>query len=370
MPSLMTVAYGSVAAFALVLATTGHPTSPAPVLPATQAGTPSTATTQVSAGSASPEKSQPAASAHTAPAAWIIPDADTLPDDGWGNTVRYGRDLVAKTYALIGPEVSDPAHRYAGNNLACASCHLEAGTKQYGLPFQGVYADFPNYRARSGAVGTIEDRIQGCMTRSMNGKPLPPAGPEMTAIVAYMKFLSDGRPVGAPTPGRGPGRMEELTRAADPAHGRDVYAQNCVACHGDNGLGQREGVAGDARGYTFPPLLGPDSFNDGAGMDRLIGAANFIHGNMPNGVNWQAPVLSEQDAWDVAAFVQAQPRPHKSNLDKDYPVVLQRPADSGYGPYIDGFSQDQHRLGPFAPIRARIKQLMAAPVPAPATETK
>lgn len=233
------------------------------------------------------------AQAPPAQAPWVIPDADKLPDDAWGRTVRYGRDLVAKTYTLIGPEAADTTHRFAGNNLACASCHLEAGTKQYGLPFQGVYADFPNYRARSGAVGSVEDRIQGCMTRSMNGRPLPPAGPEMTALVAYMKFLSSGRPVGVPAPGRGAGRMTELTRAADPAHGKEVYEQNCAACHGSNGLGHRVGEVGDAQGYVFPPLWGDDSFNDGAGMNRLIGAANFIHSNMPSGTTWQAPTLSE-----------------------------------------------------------------------------
>jgi thiosulfate dehydrogenase len=366
MPSFITVAYGSVAVFIIVLATTGHPAASASAPSVTPAASPSTGTAPVSApaitaGVVAPSSVTPAI---PAPATWIVPDADKLPDDVWGKTVRYGRDLVAKTFALIGPEVSDPAHRFSGNNLACQSCHLQAGTKQYGLAFQGVYADFPNYRARSGAVGTIEDRIQGCMTRSMNGKQLPSGGPEMTAIVAYMKFLSDGRPVGAPTPGRGPGRMPEMSRAADPTHGQAVYAQNCAACHGTSGLGQRAGAIGDAKGYMFPPLWGTDSFNDGAGMDRLIGAANFIHNNMPNGVNWRAPILSEQDAWDVAAFVQAQPRPHKPNLDNDYPVGVQRPVDSGYGPYVDGLSRDQHRLGPFGPIRARIKELMAAPASA------
>ena len=294
----------------------------------------------------------------------MVPDIDALPDDEWGRTVRHGRDLIARTYALIGPEVPDASRRFAGNNLACQNCHLEAGTKQFGLPFQGVYADFPNYRGRSGTVGTVEDRIQGCMTRSMNGKPLPAGGAEMTAIVAYMKALSNGRPVGAPTPGRGAGRMTELTRAADPALGKDVYALDCAACHGADGAGQRAGTVGDAQGYTFPPLWGDDSFNDGAGMARLIGAANFIHGNMPNGVNWQSPALSEQDAWDVAAYMENQPRPRKAQLEHDYPVALERPVDSNYGPYADGLSAEQHKFGPFAPIRARMNELRAAtPLP-------
>jgi thiosulfate dehydrogenase len=70
--------------------------------------------------------------------------------------------------------------------------------------------------------------------------------------------------------------------------------------------------------------------------------------------------VPEQDAWDVAAFVQSQPRAQKANLDRDYPVKLEKPADSGYGPYADGFTSEQHRFGPFVDIRTRIKQLLAA----------
>lgn len=368
MASFMPVAYGTVVAFALIGALKGPPAAPdltpAPRPPvAATGGQDASGALPTSVASIKPATApEPSLTAAMVPVRtpWVTPDADKLPDDTWGRTVRYGRDLIVKTYALIGPEIPDAAHRFSGNNMSCQNCHLEAGTKQFGLPFQGVYADFPNYRARSGTVGTIEDRIQGCMTRSMNGKPLPPGGPEMTAMVAYMKFLSTGRPVGEQTSGRGPGKMPEMSRPADPVHGKEVYAQTCVACHGADGMGKRVGDVGDAKGYTFPPLWGEDSFNDGAGMDRVIGAANFIHNNMPNGVNWNAPVIPEQDAWDVAAFVQSQPRAHKPNLDRDYPMLLEKPVDTGYGPYPDGFSQDQHRFGPFFRIRARIKQMLAA----------
>jgi len=291
---------------------------------------------------------------------WDVPDLDKLPDDDWESTVLRGRDLVAKTASLIGPENPDPARRFAGNNLNCQNCHLEAGTKKFGLPFIGVYADFPNYRARSGAVGTIEDRIQGCMTRSMNGKPLPAGGPEMTAIVAYMKFLSTGRPVGSAMTGRGAGRMPELRRAANPVHGKAIYAQTCAACHGDHGQGRRAGPPGDGQGYAIPPLWGTDSFNDGAGMTRLINAANFIHNNMPNGTNWEQPALSVDDSWDVAAFIDSQPRPQKSGLDHDFPKRIEKPVDAPYGPYADKFDPAQHKLGPFQPIRDAIKELTSA----------
>ncbi|RUP07682.1 MAG: c-type cytochrome [Hyphomicrobium sp.] len=288
---------------------------------------------------------------------WTVPDIDKLPDDVWGKTVRYGRDLISKTSSLIGPEVADVSRRFAGNNLDCQSCHINAGTKEFGLPLIGVYADFPAYSARLGQVETIQERIQGCMERSMNGKRLPPEGPEMIAMAAYLMFLSTGRPVGANTPGRDSGRMPELDRAADPAKGKTVYANMCAACHGANGEGQRAGTAGDAKGYVFPPLWGPDSFNDGAGMDRLIEAANFIRSNMPQGTTWKAPALSPEDAWDVAAYIDSQPRPSVQGLDRDYPNRLEKPVDAAYGPYADGFSAEQHKYGPFAPIEASIKKL-------------
>ncbi len=293
--------------------------------------------------------------------AWTVPDIDKLPDDVWGNTVRYGHDLVSKTAMLIGPKAKDFHHRFSGNNLDCQSCHIQAGTKQFGLPFVGVFADFPNYRARSGSGGTIEDRINGCMTRSMNGKPLPLESREMTAIVAYLKFLSTGVPVGSKTLGRGPGSMPELTRAADPAHGHTVYTANCAACHGTNGLGLRAGKPADGQGYTMPPLWGPDSFNDGAGMGRLITAANFIHSNMPDGTTWQNPALSSQDAWDVAAYLETQPRPHRANLDRDFPNRLEKPVDTPYGPYADRIPASQHKFGPFKPIRDAIAAPKSSP---------
>lgn len=100
-------------------------------------------------------------------------------------------------------------------------------------------------------------------------------------------------------------------------------------------------------------------------MDRLIAAANFVHSNMTNGTTWQAPVISAEDAWDITAFMQSQPRPHKDHLERDFPVRLEKPADAGYGPYADGFSQEQHRLGPFQPVRDRVKQMRTAENPNP-----
>ncbi len=134
-------------------------------------------------------------------AIWTVPEVGALPDDDYGRLARRGRDLVTATYAHIGPEVSDPAKRYAGNNLACGDCHLEAGTKKFGLPIFGLYDQFPHYSARAGADITIEDRVNSCMTRSLNGRAMPSDAPEMRAFVAYIKFLSTGVPPGQRIPG-------------------------------------------------------------------------------------------------------------------------------------------------------------------------
>jgi thiosulfate dehydrogenase len=126
------------------------------------------------------------------PALWTIPEVGALSRDAHGLEVREGRDLITATYAYIGPKVPDASKRYAGNNLACTNCHLQAGTKKFGIPLFGLYGDFPHYSARTGTEISIEDRINSCMTRSMNGRPLPVDAPKMQKIVAYIKFISGG----------------------------------------------------------------------------------------------------------------------------------------------------------------------------------
>ncbi len=262
----------------------------------------------------------------------------------------YGRRVFTETFSVIGPEVRDRSMRYAGNNLACQNCHLQGGTQQYGNPMIGVYAIFPRYIGRENEVRTLEDRIQGCMERSMNGHALPVDGREMKSLVAYMQFLSTGVPVGKTVQGRGTPALPLLDRAANPARGAVVFAERCVVCHQKDGHGVRKGAPGDGKGYLYPPLSGPDSFNDGAGMHRLITSANFIHANMPFGTRYDAPVLSVDDAWDVAAYVNSQPRPVRSHLDRDYPDRTRKPVDAPFPPFADSFPLEQHRLGPFGPI--------------------
>jgi thiosulfate dehydrogenase len=289
---------------------------------------------------------------------WTAPDIAMVGEDSLGKLVKYGRALVADTVNQIGPTASDPAQRFSGNNLNCQSCHLQAGTKPYAMPLIGVWGQFPQYRGREGEVVILEVRINGCLERSMNGRALPLDGREMKAFLAYMKWLSGGIPDGAKLVGAGTLRVKEPERAADLGKGAKVYAELCAVCHADSGQGQR---AESGAGYQFPPLWGPDSYNNGAGMNRLLTAAAFAKHNMPVGTTFDAPLLTDEDAYDVAAYINSQPRPEKSNLERDYPNRLQKPVDTAYGPFADGFGAEQHKYGPYDPIRARRKELAAQP---------
>lgn len=294
---------------------------------------------------------------------WIVPDVAALSDTPANRLIRTGRDLVVATPSLIGPNVADAAKRYAGNNLSCSNCHLSAGTRKFGLPLFGLADLFPQYSSRIGARITIEDRVNSCMTRSLNGRAMPDDAPEMRAIVAYIDFLSTNVKQGETLPGLGAGAMPELSRAADPARGKPIFESACAACHGADGLGVRKNLATSDFGYMIPPLWGSDSFNDGAGMARLSVAANFIHFNMPHGTDYTSPQLSADQAWDVAAYMLSHARPTKPGLERDFPDLLLKPVDAPYGPYAGGFGAEQHRYGPFAPIRAAISRLKSGTTP-------
>jgi thiosulfate dehydrogenase len=284
---------------------------------------------------------------------WTVADVDSLPMDIFGRTVRAGRDLIVHTAATIGPDAPDPARRYSGNGLECESCHLDAGTKKFGLPLAGIWGVFPLFIGRENEVRTLEDRINGCMERSMNGRALPPDGPEMKAMLTYIRFISADVPAGQSAEGRGAPSLPLPAEASDPKHGAQVFQEVCAVCHQANGQGLRWGPeeAAQRHRYQFPPLWGPDSYNDGAGMARPITAASFIRANMPKGAEYDHPVLSARDAFDVAVFVDSQQRPHREGNERDFPDRALKPADATYPPFLGPFPPTQHLTGPWQPIQ-------------------
>jgi thiosulfate dehydrogenase len=148
---------------------------------------------------------------------WTPPDIATVGDDPFGKLVKYGYALFTDTANEVGPTVADLTRRFAGNNLACQNCHLRGGTQPYAMPMMGVWGQFPQYRGREGAVDSLEERINGCMERSMNGRVLPLESHEMKAFSSYMRWLSTGVPDGARLVGAGTLQIKEPERACDPS---------------------------------------------------------------------------------------------------------------------------------------------------------
>ena len=231
-------------------------------------------------------------------------DAAALPA-GTDDPVRYGWQLVISTPEHIGRNAAAPAMRYAGNDLACTNCHLNAGRQAYAAPFISTFTSFP--MISDDRYLTLADRINGCMTRSMNGRPLPGDSREMEAFIAYIRFVGQGSPSDIRIPGMGLRPLPAPKQAPDATRGRTVYAANCARCHGPEGAGSR--LEPPRIGYAAPPLWGEDSFNGAAGMADMRIAAAFVRANMPFETTYDDPSLNDQQAWDVAAFVTTQPRP-------------------------------------------------------------
>lgn len=208
------------------------------------------------------------------------------------------RDAVMLGYQIL-KETKKYAEPYVGNTLSCTNCHFNAGLtrggKKGGLSMVGVAATYPAYKEREDYAVDLITRTNDCFERSMNGKPLPASGREMTAIVTYFQWISKGLPIYAEIPWLG---LPLLTSShqPNPEEGKKVLTQNCIKCHGSNGKGAP----------AVPPLWGPNSFNDGAGMAKLKDFAAFVHLNMPQ----NEPILTEAQALDVASYVTEQPRPH------------------------------------------------------------
>ena len=288
---------------------------------------------------------------------WTLPTLENdLPAGRQGKLVEYGYLLVSETPQWMGPQAKSHELRFSGNNLSCKNCHLESGTKPGSASFVGVTNRFPQFRGREGKMGTIEDRINGCMERSMNGTALPENSTQMKAIVAYMEWLSDGVPENIEAQYKGFTSIKIPDVKADLEIGKEIFTRECVTCHNDDGQGQRLAGGDSLKGYLYPPLWGNDTYNHGAGMNRIITAAEFIKGNMPLGVTVESPKLTDEEAFHVAAYIDSFKRPEKPNAEDDFPDKKLKPVSTPYGPWEDPFPAEQHKYGPFPPIMKYYEQ--------------
>ncbi|HET6767966.1 MAG TPA: c-type cytochrome [Chitinophagaceae bacterium] len=272
-----------------------------------------------------------------------IPESDSM--------ARYGHELIANTSYYLGPKGTVAQ---ITNGMNCQNCHLNGGTVPWGNNYGAVASTYPQFRARSGGLETIVKRISDCMERSLNAdKAIDSNSKEMKSIIAYMNWLGDDIPKGRAPKGSGIMNIPYLDRAADPKKGQVVYVSKCQRCHYPDGQGKKKTDGS----YEYPPLWGENSYNTAAGLYRLSRFAGYVKNNMPFGeVEYHNPQLTDEEAWDVAAFVNSQPRPSKI-FKEDWPDISKKPVDHPFGPYTDGFSEEQHKYGPFKPIiEARRKQ--------------
>ena len=227
-------------------------------------------------------------------AAFTPPPESAIPHDQFGAMVRLGEHIFHNTQRY--------AAGFVGDQLQCSNCHIDRGRLAGASPMWAAYVAFPAYRSKNGHVNTFQERMQGCFRFSMNGKAPPLNSKTLVALETYSYFLAKGAPTGAHLAGRGYPKLKKPALPMDYARGARVYTQRCSLCHGASGQGR---ASADGR-TVFPPLWGAHSFNWGAGMGSVSNAANFIKANMPFS---QGGSLTNQQAWDVALFVDSHDRP-------------------------------------------------------------
>ena len=235
------------------------------------------------------------------------PPDSLIPADEMGTSIRRGLALITHT--------TDSLPAYAPGSIQCVSCHIDGGRRRDAAGLMGVYARFPKYMDRSGAVIPLEDRVNYCFTRSLGGSKLPTDSREMQDIIAYLAYISTGVPVGRHVVGESMPKMPKLT--GDTARGATLFATTCVMCHGAQGQGNPP---------AFPALWGPKSFSIGASMAREERAASFIRHFMPQN---KPGSLTDQQAYDLAAYVDSHLRPDSPGKQDDWPKGG-APADAPY----------------------------------------
>jgi thiosulfate dehydrogenase len=247
------------------------------------------------------------ASSVTMVAAWEFPRnplvEKTLDTSPLSDEIRRGFRLFTNTPV--------EAPRLAPGRMSCSNCHMNGGQREKSLPLVGVAGMFPEYNRRSGRLFSLGDRITDCFLRSENATgalhpdELPtPTSREVLAISAYLTWLSRGAEMGKNPSWRGqnaiPAKSLIPVAKLDAAKGEAIYTERCTSCHGADGQGVQVGDK------TAGPLWGPNSWNDG--------------GNM-----------TDEDAQQLAAFIDGKPRPEFPFKDRDYRTDKLPPDSVYYG---------------------------------------
>ena len=262
--------------------------------------------------------------------AWNFPKNpltdSTLDNSKLSNEIRWGFKIFTDT--------PKEAPQFAPGKMSCNNCHLNGGQRERSLPLVGVAGMFPEYNKRSGRLYSLGDRVVDCFLRSENATGAetsqelqsPPAttSKEVLAVSAYITWLARGSEVGRNPAWRGQNNIpsENLIPIAklDIHRGEALFMEHCTNCHGMDGQGVQ---IGDKKPG---PLWGPDSWNDGAGAGRIYTLAGIIRYSMPY---LNPGKLTDEEAQEVAAFIDSRPRPSYPYKDQDYRTE-KVPPDSVY----------------------------------------
>jgi thiosulfate dehydrogenase len=266
--------------------------------------------------------------------AWDVPQNPltdkSLDDSRLSKDIKWGYKLFTNTPA--------EAKTFAPGKMACANCHLNAGQRERSLPLVAVAGMFPEYNRRSGRLYSLADRIVDCFWRSENatgtiedaakdaaaGMLPSPASKEVLAIAAYLTWIARGTVMGKNPAWRGQNTISAAAQIPvgkiDRQKGEAIFLERCTSCHGAEGQGVQ---VGDKKPG---PLWGPDSWNDGAGAARVYTLAGIIRYAMPY---LNPGSLTDEEAQEVAAFINAKPRPSFPYKSTDY-LTEKLPGDAVY----------------------------------------
>ncbi len=186
----------------------------------------------------------------------------------------------------------------SGSKRSCASCHRKGGTDLNALPLFGAAAAYP--AVVGGKVMTLDDRISACFSEHLDEAPPTSGSPALRALDAYVTSLAQGRRMAMSERGGGPRKLvpmhegEPFWQGQDAAKGKALYASMCASCHG-----------ADGSGGAGPAVWGKGAFSVTSAMGQAPKLASYLSSAMAGYVG----SMSEEQARDVAAFLEAQPRP-------------------------------------------------------------
>jgi len=285
---------------------------------------------------------------------WQEPNLKQIPAGKEGELIRYGIEILSQTSSITGPYAPDKKLRYSRNNLNCINCHEGGhsklpGTKPYSIPFINVINEYPKLDIKTGKTISLEDRVRGMF--GQGEEIIQNDSKEMRAILGYFTWLNNTVKAKEPIKGTSLLKLNPISRAADPIRGKIIYQKQCASCHGIEGLGIKNSEFNQGAGYLYPPLAGNDTYDDNGHMYLIPTLAAFIYANMPLGSTYKNPTLTQEQSYDVAAYINSDlPRLHNPNIKFSYPNPNFRP--QGFAP-SEQFSEDEQaaykkaKFGPF-----------------------